>query len=161
MNPAAPPPAFVLTGWHVLAGFVLFFGADIAVNTVFMVSAYRTFPGETSVTPYEDGLAYNATLAQQKAQGALGWRMSVAVDGRRLRLEAFDRAGAPLRGLHVVARLQRPATEAGAQVVTFEEAAPGAYVAAPGARAGAWDADFTVHDAAGHAFLAQRRVVLP
>ena len=161
MNPATPRPTFVIKGWHVLAAFVLFFAADIAVNAVFMVSAYRTFPGETSVTPYEDGLAYNTALAQQKAQAALGWRMSAAVDGARIRLEAFDRAGAPLRGLHVAARLQRPATETGAHVVTFEETVPGVYAAKPGVIAGAWDVDFTVHDQAGHPFLAQRRLVFP
>ena len=67
MNPAttsalsqAPTrPAFTLKGWHVLVGMLLFFGADIAVNTVFMMDAYRTYPGEGSQTPYEDGLAYN------------------------------------------------------------------------------------------------------
>ena len=57
----------VLKGWHVLAGFLVFFGVDIAVNTVFMVSAYRTFPGEISMTPYEDGIAFNASLRQRRA----------------------------------------------------------------------------------------------
>lgn len=163
MNPAAaPPPRFVIKGWHVLVAFVLFFGADIAVNAAFMVSAYRTFPGETSVTPYEDGIAYNKALAQQRAQAALGWRLTAGLESPgRIRVEAFDRAGAPLRGLHLTARLQRPATEDGARVVTFGEIAPGAYAAPAPGLSGAWDIDVTAHDSAGHTMLAQRRLVAP
>lgn len=162
MNPSLPRPRFVIKGWHVLIGFVLFFGADIAVNTVFMVSAYRTFPGETSVTPYEDGLAYNHALAQQRAQSALGWRLTAGADGaNRLRVEAFDRAGAPLKGLHLAAHLQRPATESGGRVTTFDETTPGVYVASPGVLNGAWDVEITAHDSQGHTMLAERRLLQP
>ena len=162
MNPTAAPPRFTIKGWHVLVAFVLFFGADFAVNTAFMVSAYRTFPGETSVTPYEDGIAYNSALAQQRAQAALGWRMTVGLDApTRIRVEAFDRAGAPLSGLHLTGRLQRPATETGSKVVTFDEHAPGVYTAYTIPLAGAWDLDVTAHDQNGHTMLAQRRLVAP
>lgn len=161
MNPA-PAPRFTIQGWHVLVAFVLFFGADIAVNTVFMVSAYRTFPGETSVTPYEDGVAYNKALAQQRAQTALGWRLTAGLgEPGQIKVEAFDRAGVPLRGLHLAARLQRPATEDGARVVTFDETAPGVYAARTPPLSGAWDLDVTAHDGAGHTMLAQRRLVTP
>ena len=162
MTPAAPVPRFVIKGWHVLAAFVLFFGVDIAVNAAFMVSAYRTFPGETSLTPYEDGVAYNKALAQQRAQAALGWRLTAGLEPTgRIRVEAFDRAGAPLPGLHLTARLQRPATEEGARVMTFEETARGVYGARTARLTGAWDIDVTAHDNRGRTMLAQRRVVAP
>ncbi|HWA62998.1 MAG TPA: FixH family protein [Caulobacteraceae bacterium] len=160
-TPARAASRLVIRGWHVLVGFVLFFGVVIGVNTLFIVEAYHTFPGETSVTPYEDGLAYNKALAQHRAQEALGWRMTAGLVGGALRVDAFDRAGAPLKGLHISALLQRPATEEGRKVVTFAETSPGVYVGKAGALAGAWDMDVTAHDEAGHMMLAERRLVLP
>ena len=65
---------FRIRGWHVLVAMVLFFGVITAVNAVFISAALRTYPGEVSVTPYEDGLAYNAKLARQAAQAKLGGR---------------------------------------------------------------------------------------
>ncbi|MBS0332957.1 MAG: FixH family protein, partial [Proteobacteria bacterium] len=68
---AAEPTGFRLRGWHVLAMVVGFFTVVIAVDTSFAVMAYRTHPGEVSVTPYEDGLIYNRKLAQLRAQETL------------------------------------------------------------------------------------------
>lgn len=155
-------PHFVLKGWHVLVGFLLFFGADIAVNTIFMVQAYRTFPGEASVTPYEDGLAYNKALAQERAQRALGWKIDAGGDASgALTVQAFDAKGAPLGDLHVVAQLQRPATETGRKVATFSETAPGVYSANVGPLSGAWDLEVTAHDEHGDKALAEHRLILP
>jgi len=165
MNPAAPVPArpgFRLTGWHVLAALVLFFAADIAVNTVFIVRAYRTYPGEVSVTPYEDGLLYDAALRQKQAQAALGWRATAGFAGADgIAVTVADAAGAPVRGLTVSGLLQRPATETGKRQVAFRETAPGAYRASAGALDGAWDLDITAVDARGHKFIAERRLVRP
>ena len=159
MTRAVHAPRFVLKGWHVLAAFVVFFGVDIAVNAYFMVSAYKTFPGETSLTPYEDGVAYNATLAQKRAQAALGWRLAAGLDGRgRIRVDAFDRTGAPIRGLKVQVHLERPATQAGARDVPLTEAAPGVYLGAASALGGAWDLAVTAADPAGHVARADRRI---
>ncbi len=54
------PAASELNGWHVLAGFVVFFGVTIAVDTVMIVDAYRTYPGEAAASPYEEGLAFDS-----------------------------------------------------------------------------------------------------
>lgn len=64
---------FQIGGWHVLAAVVGFFAIVIVVDVGFAIFAYRTFPGEVSSTPYEDGVAYNRKLAQMAAQGRLGW----------------------------------------------------------------------------------------
>jgi nitrogen fixation protein FixH len=155
------PTGFTLKGWHVLVAILLFFGADIAVNAVFMITAYRTFPGETSVTPYEDGLAYNAAIKQMKDQQALGWRIAAGVnDAGHVQVQALDKAGAPLRGLKASGELLRPATETGRRSVTLRETAPGVYVASAGALTGAWDLDLTLVDAQGHKAVAERRLVL-
>jgi nitrogen fixation protein FixH len=153
-------PGFVLKGWHVLVMILAFFGADIAVNTVFIVDAYKTFPGETSVTPYEDGLAYDKTAAQVRAQEALGWRIAASAGAGGLEVQALDRAGAPLRGLKVSGQLTRPATETGKTAVRFAETAPGVY-SASAALTGAWDLTVTVSDSHGRSVVADRRLVLP
>lgn len=153
---------FTLNGWHVLAAFVLFFAADIAVNTWFIVTAYRTYPGETSATPYQDGIVYNRALAQKRAQAALGWRLSAGADtGGRIRVDVADRTGAPLHGLSVEARLTRPATEAGERTLRLAEATPGVYLAPAGSLNGAWDLEVSARDGAGRLALAERRLILP
>lgn len=162
MNPAAPRPGFRITGWHVLAALVLFFATDIAINTLFIVRAYRTFPGEVSVTPYEDGVLYDKALKQKAAQDALGWRFTAGAQGAdRLVVTAADAAGAPIRGLTIGGLLQRPATETGKRTVAFREARPGRYEAVAGALDGAWDLELTATDKAGHKFIAERRLVQP
>lgn len=162
MTQAQARPPFVLKGWHVLAALLLFFGGDIAVNTVFLLDAYRSYPGEAAVTPYEDGLAYNTALKQRLAQEALGWRITAgAVQGGALRTQVMDRAGLGLHGLRVSGQLQRPATETGSRIVAFHEIAAGVYDAPAAALHGAWDLDLTVIDAQGRKALAQRRLVLP
>ena len=162
MNTLSAERRFQLTGWHVLAIIVGFFAVVIAVDVSFAVSAYRTFPGEVSATPYEDGVAYNHQLAQLRAQGRLGWApvATVAADGA-VRVEVRDRAGQPVRGLRLTGRMERPATESGRIVPTFREAEPGVYLAHPGRLMGAWDVSLVLTDPAGGRFEAARRLTWP
>ncbi|WP_333586591.1 FixH family protein [Phenylobacterium sp.] len=152
---------FRIKGWHVLVAMIAFFAVITAVNAVFITAALRTFPGEVSVTPYEDGLAYNARLAQQAAQAELGWRAAAAamVDGVEVQL--VDSQGHPLTGLEVTALLQRPATETGAQTLALSETAPGVYGAQAHALAGVWDLTFKAVAPGGQTFEAQRRLTWP
>ena len=153
-------PAFRLNGWHVLAGFVAFFGVTLAVDTYMLVSAYRTYPGEVADTPYEAGLAYDRVLNQEKAQAALGWRMSLGLVGSDVvRLTAIDRVGQALPPLRIEARLERPATEDGRRAIQFLQIAPGVYEAHVGPLAGAWDVKLSAYDAQRRRFDAERRLV--
>ena len=162
MSSIAPSTGFRLTGWHVLAGFVAFFGVTIAVDTVMMVDAYRTFPGEVSSTPYEDGLAFDSELDQQKSQAALGWRMSLGSAGAGvIDLTAKDRDGAPLTRLRIVARAERPATEQDRLNLQFRQVSAGVYQARTGALAGAWDVRLSAYDRRGRRFDAERRLISP
>ena len=113
MTHAATEPGFRIKGWHVLLGFVAFFGVVIAVDTGFIIMSVRSFPGQVSVTPYEDGLVYDRKLAQIAAQERLGWRAAAAAQPDAVVVDIRDRAGAPLKGLDVTGKLERPATEAG------------------------------------------------
>ncbi len=168
MNTLAGPP-FELRGWHVLLALVGFFAVVIAVDVGFAIQAYRTFPGEVSATPYEDGLRFNQILAERSAERALGWKAGIqasAVSGGssptsgriRLVVTLKDAAGAPLKGLKLTGRLERPATEAGALSTRFTETRPGIYQAIAPETPGAWDLTLNAVDPAGRKFQAQSRL---
>lgn len=161
MSPTAAKPPFVIKGWHVLAGVVGFFAAIIGVDAVFVLQALKTYPGEVSVTPYEDGLAYNRRIAQLEAQQQLGWTAGVAAEPGAVLVRLRDREGAPLTGLRLAGKLQRPATETGARALAFAERAPGDYAAPAAGAAGAWDLTVAAQDGQGARFEAERRVSWP
>jgi len=160
-HPVAGKPGFRITGWHVLGGVIAFFAVVIAVDVVFTVLALRTFPGQVSVTPYEDGLLYNKRIAQVEAQAALGWRASAKAEPGVVVLSLQDAQGQPLRGLAVTGKLERPATEAGRRTPRFVETVPGRYEGATGAIDGAWDLTAEAVDAQGRRFVAERRLTWP
>ncbi len=158
MSPTPAESGFRIRGWHVLAGMIGFFAVVIGVDVVFSVIAIRTFPGQVSVTPYEDGLLYNRKIAQLSAQERLGWRAAAAAEPGAVVVEMRDADGRPLSGLTVGGRLERPATEAGRIVLAFREASAGRYVARPGRLAGAWDLTAQAVDPQGRRFDAERRL---
>jgi nitrogen fixation protein FixH len=156
-----PRPGFRFTGWHFLAAIVGFFAVVVATDTAFAILAVCTFPGEVSSSPYEDGLAYSRTLAQQQAQAKLGWRATALAEADRLAFEVRDRNGAPVPHLSVTGELQRPATEAGKITLTFRESRPGRYVATASIPRGAWDFTGTATSVSGARFIAERRMTWP
>jgi nitrogen fixation protein FixH len=145
----------------VLSALVGFFLVVIGVDATFTVLAVRTFPGQVSVTPYEDGLLYNRKLAQLAAQEKLGWRAAAAAVPGGVAVELRDHAGAPLGGLRVEGVLERPATESGRTTLRFRETAPGLYAAQAAGLAGTWDLTVTASDAGGRRMEAERRLTWP
>jgi nitrogen fixation protein FixH len=159
---ASEPKGFRLTGWHVLAMICGFFGVVIAVDVGMATMAYRTFSGEVAADPYEAGLLYNRTLAERRAQAALGLTADIAlVRGGDLRVTVADKAGRPVDGLKVTAVLERPATETGRETLAFTAAAPGVYDAKAGHLAGAWDVHVRAVDGQGRPFEAEERFLWP
>jgi nitrogen fixation protein FixH len=156
-----PATGFRLTGRGFLAIIVGFFLVVIAVDASFAVIAYRTHPGEVSVTPYEDGLVYDREIRQLHAQQALGWQAAAAAAPGQVVIEVRDRAGAPVRGLKVAGKLERPATEAGRLTPRLVETGPGVYVGRVDAASGAWDFSAEAWDSAGHVFRLERRLTWP
>jgi nitrogen fixation protein FixH len=161
MSLAPSTPGFRIKGWHVFAGVFAFFAVIIAVDGVFLTLALRTFPGQVSVTPYEDGLLYNRHIAQMEAQDRLGWQAAAQAQPRAVVVTIRDRAGAPLPGLRITGRLERPATEAGRLDLQFHEQAPGRYAASPGGLLGTWDLTLEARGEAGAVFQAERRLTWP
>ena len=154
------PAKGAITGWHVLAGMVLFFAVIIAVDTLFIVKAYRSFSGEVASNPYEAGLAFNRTLAQRQREAALGWTAVIErPEPGIVALRMTDTAGQPLSTLSLTGTLDRPATEVGRQTLNFKPTGDGWYRAA--ARLdGAWDLRATARNAQDK-FEIESRLVTP
>lgn len=161
MTETTATPARGLTGWHVLAMVVGFFAVVIAVDVLFAIQAYKTFPGEVSVTPYEDGIAYNRTLAQLATQEKYGWKAVAGAEPGRIIVEFRDAKGGPVSGLTFTTKLEHPATETGRLVPKFKEATPGRYQADMPDIKGAWDLTLVATNAAGQRFEAERRLTWP
>lgn len=161
MTDATQTPGFRITGWHVLGAVIAFFAVVIAVDVAFLMAAYRSHPGQVSVTPYEDGLAYNKHMAQQRAQAALGWRATVAIAPDAIVVAVSDARGAPVGGLKVSGLLSRPATEASRLPLAFTETAPGRYLAHAAPQAGAWDLTLSAQGQGEARLEAERRLIWP
>ena len=120
-----------------------FFGVLIAVNIVFVTTAFKTFSGLADEDPYERGIAYNDTLHKAEAQEQLGWQ----VDLRRERFDGMahlvidlkDADGNALEGAVITAKLYRPVVQGMDQAVQFM-AVDGSYRASlEGAHGGNWE----------------------
>ncbi|OYX90861.1 MAG: hypothetical protein B7Y78_13280, partial [Caulobacter sp. 35-67-4] len=113
MTEAVPTPTVPvkgqITGWHVLIGMVAFFGFIIAVDTLFIVKAYRSFSGQVASNPYEAGLAFNRTLAQRQREAELGWNAVIERPQPGIvALRMTDKTGQPLSTLSLTGTLDRP-----------------------------------------------------
>lgn len=122
-----------IRGWHVLAAMLAFFGIVIAVNAAFIVFAVRSFPGEDVRRSYLQGLHYNETLAQRRAQSALGWQASASLErseeGGILVVMLRERDGTPLTDAGLSGNLLWPTDARLDRSVVFEPAGAGRYVA--------------------------------
>jgi nitrogen fixation protein FixH len=147
--------------------FVGFFLAVAAVQGVMIWLAVASFSGLATDSPYERGLDYNETLAAKAAETALGWQAearfvegaAAAGAGRagRLELELLDRAGEPIAGAKVAARLRRPVGPEATVEFALGPDGPGRYAAAAELPlAGQWDVDLDVASPAGEAHFTQR-----
>lgn len=100
--------------------FVAFFGIVVAANATMITVAVTSFTGigAENQHSYQQGLAYNDTLAAVRAQKALGWQGALAVEGLGERqavldLSLRDAEGHPIDRAAVAVQLRRP-TEAAA-----------------------------------------------
>lgn len=119
-----------VTGWHVLAVILVFFGVIITVNVIFIIQATRTFRGEDEPRSYVQGLDYNSTLAARAEQAALGWTATTDVEDGQVVIRVLDADGHPIDGLDMSGTLRHPADTSRDQELAFEPRAEGRYVAA-------------------------------
>ncbi|MEI4260294.1 FixH family protein [Roseovarius sp. D0-M9] len=121
-----------LTGWHVLAMFVVGFGIIISVNLVLAFSAVRTFPGLETDSSYVASQTFDDDRA---AQDALGWDVTLSQSDGVLALSITGPDGDPVAPEIVSATLGRATNVAhdstpaftwdGAQLTAPVDLAPG------------------------------------
>lgn len=122
-----------IRGVHVLFAMLAFFATVIAVNITFVVLALQSFPGEDVRRSYMQGLNYNETLAERRAQAALGWTAAagfIQQDGApAVEVTLRDSAGQPIDGLVTTGELRWPASERLDHSLHFTPRGEGRYVA--------------------------------
>jgi len=123
----------IISGRQVLLVLASAFAVVFAVNFYMAYLAISTFSGlDGGGDAYRAGVDYNRTIAESEAQTALGWtaHFSSAPDRKGFDFELVDRAGAPVHGLIVAGKLERPSTDRFDRKLTFVESTPGRYLAA-------------------------------
>jgi nitrogen fixation protein FixH len=137
---ARPRSAVVIEGRHVLFGLTAFFGVMLLANAIFLYLAVTTFSGGDTSNPYQKGLHYKDTLEADRRQAERGWRTELAYDDEtgRLTLKVLDQAAAPILGLHVGAKLGRPATDREDRRIMLKKHAEGVYAATLDLAPGLW-----------------------
>jgi nitrogen fixation protein FixH len=103
----------------------------VAVNGAMIFFAQSTFSGLDTTKAYQQGLAYNATLKEARANAALGWtartEFTAIAGGRHIAITISSKDGDPVEGLHVVAHLVRPVSTAFDQLLILHHEGSGTY----------------------------------
>lgn len=118
-----------LTGYHVLAIFVIGFGIIISVNLKLAFSAVRTFPGLEVANSYVESQSFEL---RRDAQDALGWQESASYADGVLTLQVTDRDGAPISPALFEATIGRATTQVDDHDLTFDAEGKALIDLAPG-----------------------------
>lgn len=162
-RPGAAPGR--LNGLKVLAILVGFFFIIFAANGVLIYLALSSWPGLETKSSFKAGQAYQAELEKGRQQADRNWQVGAHIERRddgaaNVRVDMKDKDGAPLSGLGVTARLDRPATTAADQQISLTEREAGIYVAAlTGIDAGVWTLTIEAVDAGGERLYRSRNRV--
>lgn len=84
-----------ITGRHVLFGLIAFFLVVFAANIAMVWAARSSFNGLSEQDAYEKGIAWNDTLAREKAMREAGWSAEItSVPGaKEIRIALSDKNG--------------------------------------------------------------------
>jgi nitrogen fixation protein FixH len=155
-----------LTWRFVLTAVVSFFAVVIGVNVVMMRLAVTTLPGTEVDSAYSAGLAYQREILAARQQNARDWKLDAHIERKpegfaALNIHAQDRSGAPLAGLAIFARLERPTDRRADQAFEIGESGGGSYRGtAHGVAAGQWDLVIEADSEGKRMFLSRNRIVL-
>lgn len=134
----------------------------IAANGALFYFARTTFPGVAATKPYEVGAAYNSVLAEAARQDALGWTLTITIDGGQVALRLLDHDGKRLDQFGVTGTIARPVGGDGPRALRFAAGADGVYRSAETIPApGQWDLKIIARDGDAVAYSAARRLLAP
>ena len=144
------------TGWHMLAWIISFFSVIIAVNLTMAYLANSTWSGLIVKNGYVASQSFDRDLARARAQDAMGWTVGFRHDEGGIRVTFADADGRAMDGLTIAGRLERPATEAQDQRLTFAATGEAGTYAAPASLApGVWEVEI---EASGGGRPAYRKI---
>lgn len=126
------------TGWHMAGIMVSFFAVVIAVNFYMATQASRTFGGVVVENSYVASQRFNGWLADARAQDALGWTATPAVDDAGRVTVALAVEGRPIRGATVKAIATHPVGRLSARSFVLRELGNGQYGSAEVLASGRW-----------------------
>jgi nitrogen fixation protein FixH len=147
-----------MTGKHVLAALLGFFGVMLAVNMAFLFFAISTFNGGEGGKAYQAGLAYNETIAAAREQDQRGWSHHIDIDmAGEVRVTLRDKNGGPLDVLALSGEIARPVAEKFTRTLRFKQVSPGIYSASAGSLdAGNWVVSFAARTQDQHDVILYR-----
>jgi nitrogen fixation protein FixH len=136
-----------LTGRKFAFLLVASFGLVFAVNGIFVYYALTSWSGLTDDGSYVSGLHYNQTLAEARAQEALGWTSDLRYDGHRFEIRLRQQTGEPVTGRTVSLAVIRPVHQGEDFSLKTKESSPGLYTADRVlSGAGRWTAEVVVNE---------------
>ena len=148
--PAVPQRSFLARwGWPIGIATVLLTSAGSNLYVMMIAKEDPAFAVEPDY--YKQAVDWDAHMAQEKANAALGWQanaaLTLAVPGTagELAVSLIDAQGQPLAGAQVTAEAMHNARASQRYEVALHEASPGRYAAAIDAhRPGEWEVRLTV-----------------
>lgn len=137
-------PKKPITGWHMLAGFIAFFGVIAAVNFYMASLARSTFGGVVVENSYVAGQHYNEWLDKAEAQEKLGWTENVTLDEGRHVVIRMAKGDAPLSGIAATGEASHPLGRAPPIALTFHTYDTGAVRSEEALPLGRWQVHVSV-----------------
>lgn len=154
-----------VTGRFVLCCCIGFFGVIFGVNAVMMTIAIRTMPGLDVANGYVASQGMNREIEAMRSQTERGWTAEVAAGlshGQApVSISLSDKAGKPVTGLAVTARLAHPALTRADHSGALIERRPGVYAAdIADIQPGAWTLVVEASQHGERVFASRNRVIL-
>ena len=138
---ASAKPAKPLTGWHVLAMFIAFFGVIFSVNFTMAYLANSTWSGLVVANGYVASQTFDRDLARARAQEALGWKVDLTAGEGKIRITFADREGRKIDRLAITGDLERTVTDKQDQKLVFQTMGAGVYSAPANLAPGVWEVE--------------------
>ncbi len=130
-----------LTGKHVLAMLLAFFGVIISVNMLMAYFANSTWSGLVVANGYVASQSFDNDLAKARAQEALGWNVAFTFRKDRINLAFADKDGKAIETLTISGDLERTVTDKQDQKLTFTAMGGGVYTAPANLTPGVWEVE--------------------
>ena len=130
-----------LTGRHVLAMLLAFFGVIIGVNLTMAYFANSTWSGLVVANGYVASQSFDKDLARARAQEALGWKVGFSFERGGIRLSFVDAEGAAIDKLVITGQLERTVTDKQDQALAFAPLGGGVYAAPATLSPGVWEVE--------------------